>query len=304
MNKNLSLEEALRKGNPLNFEELKQATGLNKKGFNDELQRLKKAGVPIQAYLDENTYSTYFYISKGPIPSKNYSLNLKDGNYLMAVEGDDHIGDKGYDHNAKCKFYNILDDRGCKLSLNAGDLVTGVDVYKNQHVDLNIHTKMDQAQWYVDNVPELTNGETLIIDGNHDVKGMENSFSPGYFIGENKNHYRYLGQISADINLASGLVARLIHLKGAAYSKGYVLQKYIRNLNPMDMPNMIFKGHSHDYLYAVIQNIHCLHTGTFQHGISNFCKELGFTDEIGAWIIEYDIEGGKLKRFVPELIKF
>jgi len=188
--------------------------------------------------------------------------------------------------------------------LNSGDLITGVSVYRNQHVDLNIHTKLEQAEWYIDNVPELSHGETLIIDGNHDLKNLENSFSPGYMIGDKKRNYKYLGQICADVELASGLVARLIHLRGNAYTIGYTLQKYIRKLNPAEMPNIILKGHTHDFLYAEIQNIHCLHTGTFQHGISNFAKELGFQNQIGAWIVNYEISDGKLSKFIPEMLKF
>ena len=151
---------------------------------------------------------------------------------------------------------------------------------------------------------KIREGETLIIDGNHDTKNMEKSFSPGYFIGDRKSNHRYLGQIAADVRLASNLTARLIHLKGRAYAKSYTLQKYIRGLAPVGMPNMIFKGHSHDSIYMNVQGIECLHTSTLQHGISNFAKELGFQDEIGAWIITYEIENSKLKRFVPELIRF
>ena len=303
--KKKTLEQVLKKGKPLTYNEIKLLTGLTKKSFNIKLGDLKDGGIPIKAYVDQNTYVTYFYLQKGPMMSNQvYNVDLNDGEYLLGVYGDTHVGDKGYDHNAHLKYYDMLDDRGCELVMHAGDLITGVSIYSNQHVDLNIHTKMEQAEWYVDNCPELSKGETLIIDGNHDTKNMEKSFSPGYFIGDRKSNHRYLGQIAADVRLASNLTARLIHLKGRAYAKSYTLQKYIRGLAPVGMPNMIFKGHSHDSIYMNVQGIECLHTSTLQHGISNFAKELGFQDEIGAWIITYEIENSKLKRFVPELIRF
>ena len=99
-------------------------------------------------------------------------------------------------------------------------------------------------------------------------------------------------------------MARLIHLKGRAYAMTYVLQKYIRGLKPSEMPDMIFKGHSHDAVYVSIQGVECLHTSTLQHAISNFAKELGFCDEIGAWIVCVEISDGVIVRFVPELLRF
>jgi len=218
--KNKTLEQVLKKGEPLTYNQIKLLTGLTKKTFNIKLEEMKSGGVPIKAYVDQNTYVTYFYLQKGPMMSNQvYNVDLNDGEYLLGVYGDTHVGDKGYDHNAHLKYYDMLDDRGVELVLHAGDLITGVSVYNNQHVDLNIHTKMEQAEWYVDNCPELSKGETLIIDGNHDTKNMEKSFSPGYFIGDRKSNHRYLGQIAADVRLSSNLTARLIHLRGRAYAK-------------------------------------------------------------------------------------
>ena len=296
-----TLEKVLKQ--PVSFSEIKKQTGLTKKQAIVKIGELNDTGIKVESYVDQNNYNAYFYLDTNP-KAETYDLGLTDGSYLLGAYGDTHVGDLGYDHDAHLKYYDILDDRGIELVLHAGDMITGVGIYKNQHVDLDIHTKMEQAQWYIDNCPELSKGETLTIDGNHDVKNMENSFSPSYLIGQKKNHYRDLGQVAADIQFASGLVGRLIHLKGRAYAKSYTLQKYIRGLNPNDMPDMIFKGHSHDAIYMNVQGIECLHTSTLQHGISNFAKELGFADQIGAWIIKYDIENGKLSRFVPELIRF
>ncbi len=290
---------------PVNFNQIKIGTGLTRKQAKLKISQMKVDGRPVKSYVDESDYQIYFYLDRNPQPSQEiYNLGLSDGNYLMGVYGDTHIGDKGYDHPAHLKYYDILDDRGVDLVLHAGDMITGTKIYQSQHVDLDIHTKMEQAEFYVDNCPELSTGKTLAISGNHDLKNLGNSFDPGELICNRKNHYEYLGQMAASVQLASGLEARLLHLKGNAYTIGYTLQKYIRRLAPNDMPNMIFKGHSHDALYAVIQGIHSLHTSTLQHGISNFAKALGFQDQVGAWIVEYDITDGKLSRFVPEYLMF
>ena len=211
-----TLEKILK--NPVNFNEIKTLTGLTRKQSKLKISKMKVEGMPVKSYVDENNYQIYFFSDNSPT-QEVYDNTLSDGNYLMGVYGDTHIGDKGYDHKAHTDYYDILDDRGIELVLHAGDMITGVSIYRNQHVDLNIHTKMEQAEWYVNNCPELSKGKTLVVDGNHDVKNMENSFSPGYFIGQRKDHYEYLGQVSADIQLASNLTSRLIHLRGRAYAK-------------------------------------------------------------------------------------
>ena len=176
----------------------------------------------------------------------------------------------------------------------------GTDIYRSQQTDLTIHTKMEQAEYVRDVLPSLTSGETLFVCGNHDLKNLVNSFDPGVIINA-KPHYTYLGQIARDVEIA-GLDFRLIHLKGNAYSRGYNLQKYLRNLSPLEMPDLLLRGHNHQSLYMITQGVQCFETGTFQKPISNFVKEHGMAGQVAAWIVEVDIDNGKLARIKPELM--
>ena len=300
--KKLTLEELLRKSKEVTYADIKREIGMTRKTAKSKIQELREKGVPIKAYLDEE-YITHFYLQKSPESNlESYATNLHDGNYVLGFTGDWHTGSKYFDEDSLGKYFDECDDRGVLYMLHTGDIIDGVDVFRGQQVELSIHTKMEQAEYVRDVLPSLTSGETLFITGNHDLKHLENSFDPGVII-DAKPHYTYLGQIARDVEIG-GLDFRLIHLKGQAYARGYGIQKYLRGLTPNEMPDLLLRGHNHQAMFMLAQGVYCFETGTFQKGISNFVKEHGMAGKVSAWIVEVNIENGKLAKLKQELLVY
>ena len=149
--KKLTLEELLRKGDPINCNDIRVKTGLTKKQAKLKLNNLQKNGMPIGNFNNDN-FITYFYLQTVPIHGK-YSFNLKDSKYKIGAISDTHIGDKQHKLDALEKCYDKYFEEGVEKVFHAGDLLAGIGVYPGQHVDLQYHTLDDQINFCVDNYP-------------------------------------------------------------------------------------------------------------------------------------------------------
>ena len=303
--KKLNLEDVLRK-EPLSYNQIKQKTGLTKKAFKQKLSELKEQGVPISYYVDENNYTTYFYIDKNPQPIQQvYDLGLRDGNYKFLAISDTHMGDKQFRLDALNSAFDRAEDEGVQYITHTGDLTAGIQVYSGQHSDLKYHTLDDQIDFVVDNFPSIEGVQTKIIGGNHDYDGLKRmGIDIMRIIDSKRPDIDFLGWTDAKLDIGNGVIAELVHYKGSmAWSLGYRAQKFLRDLNPNQMPDILLLGHKHVTMYAYIQGVHSFECGTFQ-GETNFTKERGLHSKIACWIIEYDIENGKLNKIKPELLLF
>jgi len=295
------LKKALVK-KPYSFPMIKKDLGITKKQAMTFMDEMKTGGVPIKSDLNDK-YQPFFYVQLGPSLANVHDLNLKDGEYVMGVNSDIHVGDAAFHEVELNRFYDENDNAGSEFILCAGDIVTGVDVYRSQHADLSIHTKMAQTQYVIDNLPTLADGKiTHFITGNHDLKNMAKSFDPGPIIENKKPGWHYLGQYLADVNIAGGLCASINHLSGHPYSLSYRAQKYLRELNVKDnsVPDILILGHAHKLLYAMMQGVHVLEAGAWQ-GENTFTKHRGLETQIAGWIVYYEIENGELTKLTPEL---
>lgn len=302
MNKDDQLERALRRKN-YTFSEIKTEFGITKKEAITLMDKFKANGVGVKSFLDEQ-YTNHFYIPKQDLSIKNLELMLADGDYCAGLCSDIHVGDAAFMEAELNDYYDKCDDAGVNCILNAGDICTGVTVYRGQQADLLIHTKMEQTDYVIDKLPTLANDKkTYFVTGNHDLKNLESSFDPGIIIGSKKKGWEYLGQYLADVKMASGLKIRLNHLSGHPYSLSYHSQKYVRELTPDNMPDILLLGHAHRLLYMVLQGINVFEGGCFQ-GENNFSKHHGLENSVGAWIINYTINNGKLERLRPELLLY
>jgi len=298
-----TLEQVLKKGEPLSYADIKRLTGLTKKTFNVKLHELKSNGVPIKAYVDQNDYTTYFYMDKSI--GTRYStpeLHYKDGNYKAILTGDWHIGSKYFAENFWLSMFDTAQDEGITDMFMTGDLIDGVEVFTGQHNEINIHSKMEQLDYLIDLYPVVEGMKLYYITGNHDLKKLTQSFDPGIIFNQKIPNSVYIGQMSGDVQISNGLEFRLIHLRGSAYSRFYNIQKYLRQLPPTDMPNVLLRGHNHQVGYAKIQGVHSVETGAFQRPESNFVKSLGLTGKPSFVICEYDIINHKLDRFKIEIV--
>ena len=302
--KKLSLEKVLKKG-PAGFNYIKQQTGLTRTDAIKQIKKLKKNGVHVENYLNAK-YVPQFYINNNPTNIvNNFDLGLKEGNYVLGFESDLHMGDKAHKEDAHNKAYDEYEDAGVIAILDAGDLTTGVNVYRGQQADLSYHTLDDQIQYVVDTHPSISGVKKHVIGGNHDYDSLKScGINPLTVIQSKRDDIKFIGWSDAKINIGGGVTFELCHYKGSmAWSLGYRAQKFLRDCDASSMPDILGLGHKHVAMYANIQGVHSLEGGTFQ-GQNNFTKERGLHGSVCSWIIEYTIEAGKISKFKPELLVF
>ena len=300
--KRKTLEQILKK--PVNFNQIKTQTGLTRKQAKLKISEMKVNGAPLNSYVDEKDYQIYFYLDNNPKPIvEAIDLGLNDGNYLFLAKSDTHMGDKAFDLAKLNKVYDIAEDRGVTYITDSGDLSTGTTVYRGQHADLQYHTLDDQIDFIVEQHPNLEGIPMYVCGGNHDYDGLKNyGVNPLKIIDNRRDDINFIGWTDAKLNIGNGVITELVHYKGSmAWSLGYRGQKFLRDCQPYNMPDILLLGHKHVTMYAHIQGVHTFECGTFQ-GQNNFTKERGLPGEIAAWIIEYTIDNGKLLSIKPELI--
>lgn len=107
------------------------------------------------------------------------------------------------------------------------------------------------------------------------------------------------------MKLHNGAVMELLHPGGGmAYALSYKAQKFINNLNPEDIPEMMVWGHYHTSFYMHYRNVHFVQAPCFK-GAGIWEKRLGLNPTIGGWLVEGKIsENGRIDRFKPELFRF
>lgn len=300
MSKKLLLEDLLKKEKPVSYSDIKTYVGFNKKTAEKELNDLKEKGYNIGSYLDNN-YNVFFYLEKNKV--NVYDTGLKNTNGIVSICSDLHYGDRQCREDSINKYFDMCQDRGAQAVLDAGDLTTGVSVYRGQHSDLKLHTIDEQIDYVIENLPVLSGVKHYVVAGNHDLDSLKNcGVNPISIIARSRKDIENVGDVVGKV-IIGGLEWELNHYQGSTpYSLSYRAQKYIRNLNPKQMPNVEIMGHMHSCLYAVIQNVHCFEAMTFQDE-TNFTKSKGLQSVIGGWILEYNIIDGVLK-LKPECITF
>ena len=124
----------------------------------------------------------------------------------------------------------------------------------------------------------------------------------GVPIAQRRVDMNYLGQMAAYVHLPDGIVMEMIHPDGGgAYALSYKAQKYINNLAPEDVPELLVFGHYHCSFYMKYRNVHFLQAPCFKDA-GTWEKRKGLNPTIGGWMVEATIDTGQISKFKPELI--
>lgn len=288
---------------PRTYKDIKDKFGYTKKTIKKKLKELRSKGIIIESYLDEN-YVPHFYINRFPNMDNNYQYNIGDGEYVIGLVSDTHIGDKHFDLESLLKAYSIFEREGVSKIFHMGDLITGINVYQGQFNDLNLHTLDEQIDFVIENYPRISGVKTEFILGNHDLKALkQNGIDIGKIIAKERDDMVYLGQVSAKIDYG-GVKFELCHYEGSTpYALSYRCQKYLRDIPANKIPDILCLGHMHSIVYAYIQGVHSFECGTFQ-GPNNYTKKKGLHTDIACWLLKLGIEDGKIKYLKPEILLF
>jgi len=208
----------------------------------------------------------------------------------IALLSDFHINSKYCDYKSLYKAIKEVNEKADAV-LVAGDVTDGRGVYVGQDYNLESLEINDMIE-KTGNIMSMFNKPLYWIQGNHDFRLYKKY---GVDISKFLNEWNYLGVYEGDTEIA-GKHFRLLHPDGGVpYSKSYVPQKYLRNLNlKKENLNWLILGHLHTSYYFMVQGVHCVGVPSFQH-ITEYARRKGFGEEIGYWLIRFNKKRTKLE---------
>ena len=231
---------------------------------------------------------------------------LIDKDFQFGIVGDTHLSSKKERLDEIEKMYDIFEREGVSIVFHTGDITEGVGVYRGQELEVKHHGQTEQVEYAVENYPSRDGIKTVFITGNHDLRAYERGgYDVGIPIANERRDMDYAGQAIAEVKLPNNVKMELLHPDGGtAYALSYKAQRYINNLNPQDVPDMMVWGHYHTTFYMHYRNVHFLQTGCFKDaGIWE--KRKGLNPTIGGWLVEGKISDyGDVTQFKPELFTF
>lgn len=289
----------LKKG--ITYSKFKEKFELTKTQAKAYIKKLKKEGYCISERSVRG--DVHYFLDNFVTPTAAIDLDEVDSDFSFGLVSDTHLCCKECHLTDLLDFYDKIHDRGIKHVNHIGDLTDGIGVYQGQANSLTHHTLDAQIAHVVNAYPFKKEVTTHFITGNHDLKVLSKvGIDIGNVITSRRPDLHYLGQVSAVINLA-GIKLELCHYKGSmAWSRGYRLQKYIRDYQGRQ-PDILALGHKHVMEFARIQNTYGFECGGWQ-GANNFTKERGLSAVIGGWIVRIVQVDGVIKKIIPEWVEY
>lgn len=229
-----------------------------------------------------------------------------DKQFKFGIAGDSHLSSKKERTDELEAMYDVFKSEGVTAVFHPGDITEGVGVYRGQELEVKHYGQEAQIDYAVETYPRRDGLKTYFITGNHDLRAYERGgVDPGPSIERQRDDMEYLGQATAEVMLPNGVKMELLHPAGGiSYALSYKAQKYINNLAPQDVPDLMVWGHYHTSFYMHYRNVHFVQAPAFKDaGIWE--KRLGLNPTIGGWIVEGRISDyGNVDRFKPELFTF
>lgn len=239
--------------------------------------------------------------------SGKIKIEPKQDEVKFLAISDIHYGSKWDNPNLVEYAFEVADKENCQFITNSGDIFEGD--FHNKRPDHIYQVKalgMEQLDYVAETHPKTPNDiPYYFIIGNHDTTFIKTCGADmGKMLQQKRPDLTYLGADLADINIGKQTI-RLRHGTGGnAYAKGYKLQKYCETLPISDIPDIILQGHFHYSAYFKNRDIHCVNVPSLQ-SYTPYAKALGLPQEIGFWIISYDLDKkGNMVSFTPELYQF
>lgn len=303
MKENISIDQRLLKERkPQSLDILAQELGIGVDVVQTAIDNLREKGYTFQS--EGGTVVRSKSQTEGSIfdYSKKFSHNLHFG-----VVSDTHLGSKKERLDALDKMYDTFQKEGVHDVFHVGDLTDGWQVYQGQEFEVHKFGQDEQVDYAVHEYPKRKGIVTHFITGNHDLKQYEKGgIDIGMPVSQKRTDMKYLGQAYARVILPEGVELDLLHPGGgSAYALSYKAQRYINNLSPHDIPNILVFGHYHCAFYMDYRNVHFLQVPAFKDsGIWE--KRLGLNPTTGGWLVDARIsqEGPNIERMRPTLFTF
>ncbi len=202
----------------------------------------------------------------GQKPVRLHKHHFSTDHVRFGYFSDPHIGNKCFDWKlweTMCAYFKA---KGIKRIYSPGDIVDGMSgrpgsVYELEAIGFNA-----QRDLAVKALNLLRGIDVYSIAGNHDLffkdkSGVDASICEA--IATKCEHFHFLGDWEADVELAPNCVMKLFHANdGTAYATSYKLQKLIESLEGGKKPALLLSGHYHKALYMFCRGVHGFECGT------------------------------------------
>jgi len=287
--------------NPLTLGELAAELKQSKTQCKRDLRDLKILGVYVARERIDN--KTKYYI---PLKMPTTEPRKVDTDYFALI-GDTHLGSKYAEEECLNDFFDICDESGIKDVFHAGDIGDGVMVYDGQINDLlpEALTLQDQIQYIIEHYPRKKNIKQKLVSGNHDTKQFKRQgVDIAKSVADRRKDIEHIGQSYGRIRLKDDVLLEIAHPTGTCpYAKDYRFRTYLRERPINNYPDILALGHLHSSIFTDIQGTQSYMVGCFL-GDTEFTRRRGLNPAIGGWIVDLDIEDGKIKRNRSEWVKY
>lgn len=285
----------------LNLLELSILLGTEEKVVDYALEELEQKGYNIE------NINGFYTINKSPLPKqRKILLPFYENTYRFGIVSDTHAGSTHEQLTHLNTMYDIFEAKGITEVYHAGDITTGIKMYRGQEFESHKHGADQQKEWTIKNYPKRRGIKTIVAAGNHDGSYISAS---GYDITRSicteRDDMEYIGYCEGQVELENGLKIELLHPDGGVpYAQSYRSQKINEARGRgKDVPHITIYGHCHISLFNPYLGAFDIMAGCFE-GQTTYEKRKGLNPQIGGWIVQANMKDGEINRIQQEWIEF
>lgn len=214
----------------------------------------------------------------------------------LGIISDTHIGSKYFNYQAFEDSIEMFNREKVDAIYHAGDVIEGMSNRDGHIYELEKVGTTAQVDLAVELLSQYRQ-PLFFTTGNHD-EWAKNKANQGTLVGpqieQRIKGSKFLGEYTANVELAPNVQMRLTHEGSTCYALSYSMQKRINGMEGGTKPNILINGHIHKYLYMFYRNIHGFEAGTFQNQ-TPFMAAKGSPAHVGYWILDLEFDKTGLK---------
>ena len=254
-------------------------------------KKLKELGLTEQEAID-----TLRQLSR-PQKKVNYHKHHFHPKHIkLGIISDTHIGSKYFNYQAFEDSIQMFNREKVDAIYHAGDVIEGMSNRDGHIYELEVAGTSGQIDLAVKLLSQYKQ-PLFFTTGNHD-EWAKNKSNQGILVGpdieERIKGSTFLGEYTANVELAPNVVMRLTHEGSNSYALSYSLQKRVNALEGGSKPQIIANGHIHKMIYMWYRNIHCFEAGTLLNQ-TPFMSMKGSPAHVGYWVLDLEFDKTGLK---------
>lgn len=306
---------ALRK-TPLTLDDLAQRFDRTRGAILDEIDAAKRAGANVHQFGDRYSIEKGMIIgSSSHADASHFDLTATNGEYLIGVVGDSHLGSKYERLDVLNDLYDIYKAEGVTKVYHCGNWIEGEARFNK--FDISVYGLDAQIRHFIENYPQRDGITTYYVAGD-DHEGWY-AQREGVDIGRylelrarelGRNDLVYLGYMESFINLQhdrTGETAKMLVCHpggGSSYADSYVIQKIIESYEGGEKPGVAFYGHYHKMLSGEYRNVWWTQVGCGKDQ-DPFARKKRLRYVVGGILASFkQHESGYIPRFRAEMLRY